>query len=125
MTIRPGVRVGRVYERRTPEDGVRVLVDRLWPRGLAKEAADLDEWCKGVAPSTALRRWYGHVPSRFGEFARGYRAELDQPGPAAALGHLRGLADEQALILLTATRHPEISQAAVLANLLDPESRPD
>jgi uncharacterized protein YeaO (DUF488 family) len=125
MMTQPGVRVGRVYERRTPEDGVRVLVDRVWPRGLTKDAADLDEWCKDVAPSTALRRWYGHEPSRFDEFARGYRAELDQPGPTAALGHLRGLAQEHTVTLLTATRHPEISQAAVLANLLDPESRSD
>lgn len=121
MTTRSGVRVGRIYEQRTPQDGVRVLVDRVWPRGLAKKAADLDEWCRDVAPSTALRTWYGHDPLRFDEFARRYRAELDEPEPAAALTHLRELADEQTLILLTATRQPEISQASVLAHLLDPE----
>ena len=121
-TERSGVRVGRVYEKRTPRSGARVLVDRVWPRGMAKDAADLDEWCKGVAPSTALRRWYGHEPSRFDEFARRYRAELDHPGPAAALRHLRDLAGRQSLTLLTATRQPEISQAAVLASLLDPEN---
>ncbi|WP_433035382.1 DUF488 domain-containing protein [Actinomycetospora sp. CA-053990] len=119
MTTRPAARVARVYEQRTPQDGVRVLVDRVWPRGLAKAAADLDVWCKDVAPSTALRRWYGHDPSRFDEFARRYRAELDEPGPAAALAHLRGLAAGRTLTLLTATRQPEISQAAVLADLLD------
>jgi uncharacterized protein YeaO (DUF488 family) len=119
MTTRPGVRVVRVYEQRTPEDGVRVLVDRVWPRGLARDAADLDEWCKDVAPSTALRTWYGHDPLRFDEFARRYQAELDEPGPAAALAHLRGVAAQYTLTLLTASRQPEISQAAVLASLLD------
>lgn len=121
MMTRSGVGVGRVYEQRAFQDGVRVLVDRGLPRGLAKKAADLDEWCRDVAPSTALRTWYGHDPLRYDEFARRYRAELDEPSRAAALTHLRELADEQALILLTATRQSEISQTSVLAHLLDPE----
>src|SRR6476661_2028397 len=70
MQPQPRVRVGRVYDERTAQDGTRVLVDRLWPRGLTKNRADLDEWCKQIAPSTALRRWYGHSPDRFIEFAR-------------------------------------------------------
>jgi uncharacterized protein YeaO (DUF488 family) len=70
MQPQPGERVGRVYDARTAQDGIRVLVDRLWPRGLTTNRADLDEWCKQIAPSAALRRWYGHDPDRFAEFAR-------------------------------------------------------
>lgn len=112
------IQIRRVYDDPAPGDGVRVLVDRVWPRGLTKAKAALDEWCKDVAPSAELRRWYGHDPQRFDEFARRYRAELKQPGPAGAVEHLRELAAGGGLTLLTATRRPEISQAAVLARLL-------
>lgn len=112
------VRVARVYEPRTESGGARVLVDRIWPRGLSKERADLDEWCKDVAPSTELRRWYGHDPALFPEFARRYAEELEEPGRAEALGHLRELARHGDLTLLTATRDPDISEAAVLADLI-------
>ncbi|MEV0148196.1 DUF488 family protein, partial [Nonomuraea sp. NPDC050733] len=74
-----GVRMRRVYEEPAGDDGTRVLVDRVWPRGLSKAAARLDEWCKQVAPSTELRRWYGHDPDRFAEFTRRYLAELEEP----------------------------------------------
>ncbi len=113
-----GVRVRRVYETRAPEDGTRVLVDRLWPRGLAKADAGLDEWCKAVSPSTALRKWYSHDPARFEEFGHRYEAELAEPDRAEALAHLRELMSRQTLTLLTATRQPEISEAAVLAAVL-------
>ena len=73
------VQVRRVYDDPRPEDGTRVLVDRIWPRGMTKQKAELDEWCKQVAPSTALRTWYGHDPERFDEFARRYRDELGNP----------------------------------------------
>jgi uncharacterized protein YeaO (DUF488 family) len=112
------VRVRRVYEEPEPDDGARVLVDRIWPRGLAKTKAALDEWCKHVAPSDELRKWYGHDPGRFEEFGRRYRLELQGPTQAEALAHLRGLAEDRPLTLLTATRQPEISEAAVLATLL-------
>ena len=112
------VQVRRIYEEPTPDDGTRVLVDRIWPRGVSKERADLDEWCKQIAPSTELRKWYGHDPSRFDEFTRRYRDELDDPDRAAALAHLRELASRQMLTLLTATKHPDISEAAVLAKLV-------
>jgi uncharacterized protein YeaO (DUF488 family) len=112
------VRVRRVYEQPGPRDGMRVLVDRIWPRGLSREKAALDEWCRTVAPSDGLRRWYGHDPDRFDEFARRYRAELRQPEASAALAHLQELAVRGSLTLLTATRDPEISQAAVLAELI-------
>jgi uncharacterized protein YeaO (DUF488 family) len=111
------VSVARVYGE--PIRGTaRILVDRVWPRGLSKQDARLDEWCKDVAPSTELRRWYGHDPQRFAEFARRYRAELERPGPAAAVEHLREIARERPLVLVTATKDVDISQAAVLAGVL-------
>ena len=116
--MRTKVQVRRVYEPRSVDDGVRVLVDRLWPRGLSKVKAELDEWCKQVAPSPALRKWYSHDPARFEEFGRRYRRELEEPEPADALAHLRELASGRTLTLLTATKQPEISEAAVLAGLL-------
>ena len=100
-----------------------MLVDRLWPRGLTRNRADLDEWCKQIAPSAVLRRWYGHDPGRFIEFARRYRLELDDPERAEHLQHLRELARRQSLTLVTATRHVDTSEAAVLADLLDAGAR--
>jgi uncharacterized protein YeaO (DUF488 family) len=117
----PHVQVRRVYEEPESSDGRRVLVDRVWPRGLSKDRAHLDEWCKQVAPSTELRTWYGHDPERYPEFARRYRTELDEPERATALAHLRELAATGPLTLLTATKRSDISQAAVLAEML---SRP-
>jgi uncharacterized protein YeaO (DUF488 family) len=107
-----------VYDEPAPGDGTRVLVDRIWPRGLTKAKATLDEWCKTVAPSDELRKWYSHDPDRFEEFGRRYQLELKDPRRAEALAHLRGLARDRPLTLLTATRQPEISEAAVLAGLL-------
>lgn len=115
---RDDVRVRRVYDAPEPADGTRVLVDRLWPRGLAKARADIDEWCKDIAPSTELRKWYAHDPARFDEFSRRYQAELKGPQPAEALAHLRALAKGKPLTLLTATKEPQISEAAVLAGLV-------
>ncbi|HEY5362414.1 MAG TPA: DUF488 family protein [Streptosporangiaceae bacterium] len=112
------VRVRRVYEEPERADGTRVLVDRIWPRGLTKARAALDEWCQDVAPSGELRKWYSHDPARFGDFGRRYQAELKDPRRAEALSHLRELAKDRQLTLLTATRQPEISEAAVLAQLL-------
>ena len=112
------IQVRRAYEERQPGDGTRVLVDRIWPRGLTKAKAALDEWCKDVAPSDELRKWYGHDPGRFEEFGRRYRLELQGPRQAVALAHLRGLAQDRRLTLLTGTRRPEISEAAVLAALM-------
>jgi uncharacterized protein YeaO (DUF488 family) len=112
------VKVRRAYEKPTHGDGARVLVDRMWPRGVSKEAAALDEWCKAVAPSTALRQWYDHDPARFEEFDRRYRAELQEPERAEALGHLRALVQLGPLTLITATKRADISEAQVLATLL-------
>ena len=113
-----GVRVARVYDSPGPDDGARVLVDRLWPRGLAKDAAALDDWCRQIAPSTQLRTWYAHDPARFDEFAVRYREELDEPDRAAALASLRERCGHQTVTLLTATKALDISHAAVLARVL-------
>jgi uncharacterized protein YeaO (DUF488 family) len=119
------VRAGRVYDERMTTDGTRVLVDALWPRGLTKQRADIDEWCTQIAPSANLRKWYGHDPRRFAEFARRYRAELADPERAACLLHLRELARHAPLTLLTATRDLDISQAVVLTDLLNAEELAD
>lgn len=118
MANKHAVKVGRPYDPRKRGDGLRVLVDRIWPRGLTKENADLDEWCKQIAPSTELRKWYGHDPERFEEFGRRYRTELDQPERAEALTHLHALAGKRILTLLTASKRADISEAVVLAELL-------
>jgi uncharacterized protein YeaO (DUF488 family) len=118
ITSKLEVRTRRVYDDPSPEDGRRVLVDRIWPRGLAKARAGIDEWAKDVAPSTELRRWYGHDPVRFEEFRRRYLAELAEPQRQAALGHLRELARSGPLTLVTATRDVDHSQAAVLVEQL-------
>lgn len=112
------IRLRRVYEPALPDDGTRVLVDRLWPRGLAKERARLDEWLKVVAPSAELRRWFGHVPEKFPEFRRRYLVELASPDRAPALSRLQELARSGTLTLLTGTRDPGRSQAAVLLEVL-------
>ena len=112
------VQVRRAYDTPEPGDGNRVPVDRLWPRGLAKAKANIDEWCKEVAPSTELRKWYHHDPALFGEFSRRYHSELSQGVQSSALAHLRDLAKGGTLTLLTATKQPEISEAEVLAEML-------
>jgi uncharacterized protein YeaO (DUF488 family) len=112
------IRVRRVYDPPAPDDGTRVLVDRIWPRGMRKEAAHLDDWAKDVAPSAGLRTWYGHDPAKFGEFRLRYAAELDDPGPKEALARLRALASQGPVTLLTATKELSLSQATVLAGLL-------
>jgi uncharacterized protein YeaO (DUF488 family) len=112
------VRVRRAYDEPARGDGARILVDRLWPRGLSRQRAALDEWCKDVAPSTELRAWYHHDDERFAEFRRRYRAELRSGDQADALAHLRQLSARRRLTLLTASKEPDHSHAAVLAVLL-------
>jgi uncharacterized protein YeaO (DUF488 family) len=112
------VQVRRVYDHRVRGDGTRVLVDRIWPRGMTKQTADLDEWCKQIAPSNELRKWYNHAPERFEEFTRRDQEELTQPARAEALAHLRELASARTLTLLTASKAVDISEATVLAAML-------
>ncbi|GAA1539068.1 DUF488 family protein [Dactylosporangium maewongense] len=108
----------RIYEQSSPDDGKRVLVDRVWPRGMRKADAQLDEWLRDVAPSTELRRWYGHEPGRFDEFRRRYLTELREPERQEATEHLRAIAAHDKVTLLTATHDVDHSQAAVLAEWL-------
>ncbi|OEV04248.1 DUF488 domain-containing protein [Streptomyces oceani] len=108
----------RVYEETSAQDGRRVLVDRVWPRGVRKEDAHLDEWLREVAPSTELRKWYGHEPGRFTEFRRRYLAELGDTEHRQAADRLRDLASHDRLTLLTASKDVDHSQAAVLADWL-------
>ncbi|MFH8901035.1 DUF488 domain-containing protein [Streptomyces coeruleorubidus] len=112
------VRVRRVYDPPEPEDGVRVLVDRLWPRGLAKDAARVDEWPKAITPSTELRRWYHAGEGSYEEFAGRYEAELAADEAAELLDHVRDLARRGDVTLLTASKTPEESHATVLARLV-------
>jgi uncharacterized protein YeaO (DUF488 family) len=115
------IRVRRVYDEPGPGDGARVLVDRVWPRGVSRAHAKLDEWARDLAPSTALRAWYGHDPAKFSEFRRRYITELDAPMPRSKLAEVHELAAGRPVTLLTATRDIRISQAAVLAELLSAE----
>lgn len=115
------VEMKRAYEEPLATDGTRVLVDRLWPRGLSKERAKIDLWLKEVAPSAALRTWYGHVPERWDEFRRRYRAELGASPAKEALERLRSLAKSGAVTLITSARDSEHSDAAVLRELLAAE----
>ena len=120
------VNVRRVYEPPEPDDGVRVLVDRLWPRGLSKEDAQVAEWPKALTPSTELRRWYhaqDDTSDAFEEFRRRYEAELAAPEAAEPLDALRALAGKRPVTLVTATRSPAQSHASVLAELLTPGGR--
>jgi uncharacterized protein YeaO (DUF488 family) len=112
------VRVRRIYDDVQESDGTRVLVDRVWPRGMKKESARLDEWIKEVAPSTELRKWYGHDPEKFPEFRRRYRDELSSEEGSQAFDRLLDLHKNRRLTLLTATKDVEHSQAQVLADLL-------
>jgi uncharacterized protein YeaO (DUF488 family) len=112
------VEIRRVYDD-TPGRGVhRVLVDRLWPRGIAKADAPIDEWVKDVAPSTELRRWYGHEPEKFAEFATRYKAELKVPPAKDAVARLRAQATRTRVALMTATRDVDHSGAQVLLGVL-------
>lgn len=111
--------VSRIYEEPSRKRTYRVLVDRLWPRGISKQRAALDEWLKDVAPSGPLREWYGHEPAKFEEFARRYRAELRRSPGSPAVRHLRELGRSNAEVtLLTATRDLDRSGARVLLDHL-------
>ncbi len=106
----------RAYDPPSPRDGMRILVDRLWPRGVTKAKVRIDLWLKDVAPSNALRQWFGHDPARWSEFRRRYRAELKrQP---EALARLRALTRQGRVTLVFGARDTRRNQAVVLKNLL-------
>jgi uncharacterized protein YeaO (DUF488 family) len=110
------IRLKRAYELASPSDGYRVLVDRLWPRGVSKERAKLDEWAKELPPSRELREWFGHEPNRFAEFRRRYIAELRSARPR--LADLRRQASHGTLTLVYSARDTEHNDAVVLAEVL-------
>jgi uncharacterized protein YeaO (DUF488 family) len=112
------VAIRRAYEPPARGDGVRILVDRLWPRGLRKEAAHFDQWRKDLSPSTRLRQFYGHRPERFTEFQKRYLAELRTEAAATAVSEMVDLNRSRPLTLLTASRDVSRSEAAVLATHL-------
>ena len=111
------IRLKRAYEPAESSDGYRVLVDRLWPRGVSKDAARLDEWAKELAPSADLRRWFAHDPARFPEFRQRYLAELGAHD--AELDELRVRAGDGTLTLVYGARDTEHNDAVVLAELLE------
>jgi uncharacterized protein YeaO (DUF488 family) len=110
------VRLKRVYEPAEAEDGARVLVERLWPRGVTRQAAALDEWMRDIAPSPELRKWYSHDVTRWDEFRERYAAELD--GHREGIAALRKIAEAGTLTLVFAARDPAHSSAAVLRDVL-------
>ncbi|HVV26227.1 MAG TPA: DUF488 domain-containing protein [Candidatus Saccharimonadales bacterium] len=110
------VNIKRIYDEAAPADGYRVLVDRLWPRGVSKERARLDAWLKDVAPSPELRVWFGHKPERFAEFTARYEAELKANPAVGELRHI--IKEHQTVTLLYGARDPKINHAAVLLNFL-------
>ena len=110
------IRIRRIYEPPSGDDGRRILVDRIWPRGLSRKAADLDLWLKDIAPSTQLRKWFAHDPSRFAAFRDRYRKELEENQQAVA--ELTALARQGDVTLLYAAHDEHINQAVVLADYL-------
>ena len=116
MAKRPRIELKRAYAAPSADDGVRVLVDRLWPRGLSKAEARIDRWLKDLAPSTELRKWFGHDPNRWDEFRRRYRAEL--AGKAELMDELRALARARPVTLIFAARDEAHNEAVVLRDEL-------
>ena len=113
----PDIRVKRIYDPPDANDGARALVDRLWPRGMRKERAKLTAWLKEIAPSDELRRWFGHDPARFAEFARRYRAEL--AANKEAVSRIEDLTKVGPVTLLYAAHDTEHNEARVLADYLE------
>jgi uncharacterized protein YeaO (DUF488 family) len=112
------VKLKRAYESPAAEDGERYLVERLWPRGVKKADLALTAWLKDLAPSTELRKWYGHKVERWPEFTRRYKSELESPSQQAALGDLARKARVEDVTLVVATRLADISGGAVLKEMI-------
>jgi uncharacterized protein YeaO (DUF488 family) len=108
--------IKRVYDEPSDEDGYRVLVDRLWPRGISKKGANLDEWNKEIAPSTELRKWFDHKEERFDEFVKNYREELRPK--EEELNRLRTIAKKNRITLLYGAKNSKMNQAIVLRDIL-------
>jgi uncharacterized protein YeaO (DUF488 family) len=118
------IKLKRVYDKPERADGVRILVDRLWPRGLSKDEAGLDEWIRDIAPSNRLRAWFGHKPGRWREFQKRYRQELSTSEKKAMLARLRKIARISTVTLLYAAKDTERNNAVALAGFLKEATRP-
>jgi uncharacterized protein YeaO (DUF488 family) len=112
-----GIRLKRAYDEPTPDDGLRILVERLWPRGLTKDRAKIDLWLKDVSPSPELRKWYGHDPSKWAEFQKRYRAELAEN--ESALEDLREKCQSGTITFVYAARDEERNSALILKDFLE------
>jgi|SRR5690606_14820814 len=110
------IKIKRIYEDASSGDGYRILVDRIWPRGVSKEEAKLDDWKKEIGPSNELRKWFGHVPDKFDEFAKRYTKELE--AKKEDLIGIRKLAKDRTVTLLYGAKDTEHNQAVVLQKLL-------
>lgn len=113
------VHIKRAYDEAEPQDGTRVLIDRLWPRGVSKEKAKIDLWLKDVAPSAELRTWYGHDPAKFDEFRRRYLEELAREPGKSGIARLREMAEQGPVTLVFAAHDAAHANATVLRELLN------
>lgn len=111
------IKIKRIYESPSVEDGLRILVDRLWPRGISKESAQINYWCKEIAPSTELREWFGHKPERFGEFQNKYQEQLKNK--MELLKSIKEESAKQPVTLVYSAKDTEMNQARVLKEALD------
>lgn len=119
------IRTKRVYREASSRDGVRILVDRVWPRGISKERARIVAWRKELAPTTSLRKWFGHESTRWAEFRRRYHAELRRSGMMEALRNLARLSRKKTITLVYGAADEQHNQAVVLKTLIDKCSKPD
>lgn len=110
------IRIKRIYDEAAKDDGYRLLVDRVWPRGMTKEHAHVDEWNKEIGPSTALRKWFGHEPDKFPEFSKRYTKELQRMG--TAMDNIRALARKRRVTLVYSAKDEEHNQAVVLKEVI-------
>ena len=117
------IKTKRVYDRYRKSDGVRILVDRLWPRGMSKGTAHLDRWSRDISPSNELRKWFGHNPERWKEFEARYRRELKSRERREALKELKHLASKRTVTLLFGARDPEHNNAVVVEEMLKQNAR--
>lgn len=112
------IRIKRVYREASPRDGVRILVDRVWPRGISKARARIVQWRKDLAPTTSLRKWFGHAPAGWTEFRRRYRTELTRSGTMDELKQLVRLSRKRTITLVYSAADEEHNQAVVLMKLI-------
>jgi uncharacterized protein YeaO (DUF488 family) len=116
--MKPSIKLKRIYEAADPSDGCRILVDRIWPRGISREKAKIDYWAKQAAPSSQLRKWYNHDPEKWGNFKQRYFAELDAK-PESVQELMDQLCRDAATTFLYASKEPELNNAAALKEYIE------